>query len=131
MVAPPPVVARAPPEATPLAQITTSATRTEPRIDAEPGTVTVITAADAEARGVRDPKNLFCFEVDLAVRTARPHFGAALGTGGRSGRKGIGIRRLDRNQVLTMVDGVRVPRTFNAGAFLPAPLRQQRGRRLG
>ena len=57
----------------------------------------------------------------MAVRTAGLHFGAALGTGGRSGHEGIGIRRLDRNQVLTLVDRVRVPRAFNAGAFLPAP----------
>ena len=121
MVAPPPVVAQAAPKATPLAQITTSATRTERRIDAEPGTVTVITAGDAEARGVRYPKDLFRYEVDLAVRTARHHFEAALGTGGFSGHEGIGIRRLDRNQVLTLVDRVRVPRAFNAGAFLPAP----------
>ena len=65
------------------------------------------------------------------MRTARHHFEAPLGTGGRSGHEGIGIRRLDRKQMLTLVDGVRVLRAFNTGAFLPAPLRQQRGRRLG
>lgn len=120
MVAPPPVDARAPPEATPLAEVTTSATRTERRINAEPGTVTVTTAADAEARGVRDLKDLFRSRVDVAVRAAEPHFGAALGTGGRAGNEGIDICRLDRNQVLMLVDGVLVPQAFNAGAFVPA-----------
>ena len=121
LAAPPPAEAQpapAPPaEATPLAEITTSATRTERRTDAVPGTVTVTTGADAQMRGVRDLKDLFRFEVDVAVRAASPRFGAALGTGGRAGNEGINIRGLEGNQVLMLVDGVRVPQAFSFGAF--------------
>lgn len=104
-------------QATPLAEITTTATRTERRVDSVPGTVTVTTAADAQVRGLRDLKDLFRFEVDLSVRAASPRFSAALGTGGRAGNEGINIRGLEGNQVLMLVDGVRVPQAFSFGAF--------------
>jgi hemoglobin/transferrin/lactoferrin receptor protein len=106
-----------PADTTPLAEITTTATRTERRVDAVPGTVTVTTGDDAQARGARDLKDLFRHEVDLSVRAPSPRFGAALGSTGRAGNEGINIRGLEGNQVLLAVDGIRVPLAFSFGAF--------------
>lgn len=107
----------APPAATPLGEVTNTATRTERRTDAVPATVTVKTATEAEARGVRDMKDLFRDEVDLVVRQQGVRFSAALSSAGRAGNEGINIRGLEGNQVLVLVDGVRAPQAFSFGAF--------------
>lgn len=104
-------------QTTPLAEVVNSATRTDRRRDEVPATVTVKTAADAQAGGARDLKDLFRNEADLSVRAASPRFGAALGTSGRAGNEGINIRGLEGNQVLLLVDGIRLPGSFTFGAF--------------
>jgi len=108
--------AAAAPAAT-LPPLTNTATRTERRVDEVPATVTVVPAADIEAAGARDIKDLFRNQVDLTVRSAPGRFGLALGSTGRPGNEGINIRGLEGNQVLMLVDGIRVPGSFSFGAF--------------
>ena len=103
--------------ATPLPAITNTATRTERRVDEVPATVSVVPAADIEAAGARDIKDLFRNQVDLTVRGAPGRFGLAQGATGRAGNEGINIRGLEGNQVLMLVDGVRVPGSFSFGTF--------------
>jgi hemoglobin/transferrin/lactoferrin receptor protein len=103
----------APPTALP--DITFTATRTERRTDDVPSTVTVL-PADA-VRAARDIKALFRSEIDITVRAAPQRFTAAGSSLGRAGNEGINIRGLEGNQVLMLVDGVRVPNAFSFGAF--------------
>ena len=107
----------APSTAAALAPITNTATRTDRRTDDVPATVTVLPAQAIEATGARDLKDLFRTQVDLSVRTGPTRFGAALGTTGRAGNEGLNIRGLEGNQVLMLVDGIRVPASFSFGAL--------------
>ena len=100
-----------------LPPITNTATRTERRVDDVPATVTVVLAAEIEAAGARDIKDLFRNQVDLTVRRAPGRFGLAGASTGRAGNEGINIRGLEGNQVLMLVDGIRVPASFSFGAF--------------
>ena len=102
---------------TQLNEITVSATRTERRVDKVPNTVTVTTAASIEQMGARDIKDVFRDELDVTVRTAPPRFTVAGTATGRAGNEGINIRGLEGNQVLMLVDGIRVPNSFAFGSF--------------
>jgi hemoglobin/transferrin/lactoferrin receptor protein len=106
-----------PAEATPLGEITNSATRTPRRVDDVPATVTVVPADAVQRRGARDIKDLFRNEIDITVRAAPARFSAAGASTGRAGNEGINIRGLEGNQVLLLVDGIRVPNSFSFGAF--------------
>ncbi len=99
-----------------LPPITNTATRTDRRVDEVPATVTVVPAAAIEAAGARDIKDLFRNQVDLTVRSAPGRFGLAGASTGRAGNEGINIRGLEGNQVLMLVDGIRVPGSFSFGA---------------
>ncbi len=112
-----PAVATAALAVTQLPALTQTATRTERPIDQVPATVTVTPAATIQASGARDLKDLFRNEVDLSVRAAPGRFGAALAVTGRAGNEGLNIRGLEGNQVLMLVDGIRVPSSFSFGAF--------------
>lgn len=106
----------APREQAPLTPITVTATRTERAQDEVPVT---LTAHDKEAmarRGARDLKDLLDDEVDLSVRAAQPRPSASSSTG-RPGNEGLNIRGLEGNQVLLLVDGVRLPGAFSFGPF--------------
>ncbi len=105
------------PDSTRLSEITVSSTRTERRVDAVPNTVTVTPAAKIEQEGARDIKDVFRNELDVTVRAAATRFSAAGAATGRAGNEGINIRGLEGNQVLMMVDGIRVPNSFSFGAF--------------
>ena len=100
-----------------LNEITVSATRTERRVDKVPNTVTVTTAASIEQLGVRDIRDVFRDELDVSVRAAPPRFTVAGTATGRAGNEGINIRGLEGNQVLMLVDGIRVPNSFSFGSF--------------
>lgn len=99
-----------------LNEITVTATRSERRIDDVPNTVTVITAQQAEQRGARDIKDLFRDEIDISVRKAPTRFSVGSGTG-RAGVESINIRGLEGNQVLMLIDNIRVPNQFSFGPF--------------
>ena len=107
----------APEPVTTLAPLTSTATRTQRRADEVPATVGVVDAREIEATGARDIKDLFRNEVDLSVRAAPGRFGAAGAATGRAGNEGLNIRGLEGNQVLMLVDGIRVPGAFAFGAF--------------
>ncbi|MES2950140.1 MAG: TonB-dependent hemoglobin/transferrin/lactoferrin family receptor [Pseudomonadota bacterium] len=100
-----------------LGEITVSSTRTERRVDKVPNTVTVIPAAKIEQDGARDIKDVFRNELDVTVRAAPTRFTAAGAATGRAGNEGINIRGLEGNQVLMVVDGIRVPNSFSFGSF--------------
>ena len=97
-----------------LPELTNTATRTERRVADTPASVSVLRpAGDA-----RDLKDLLRHELDLSVRAANPRFGLALGATGRAGNEGLNIRGLEGNQVLLMVDGIRMPQSFSFGPFV-------------
>jgi hemoglobin/transferrin/lactoferrin receptor protein len=100
-----------------LNEITVSSTRTERRVDKVPNTVTVTPASKIEKDGARDIKDVFRDELDVSVRAAPTRFTAAGSATGRAGNEGINIRGLEGNQVLMMVDGIRVPNSFSFGSF--------------
>lgn len=108
-----------PPQAEPtrLDEVTVSATRSERRVDKVPATVSVIPAAQIEQSGARDIKDVFRDELDVSVRAAPTRFTAAGASTGRAGNEGINIRGLEGNQVLMLVDGIRVPNSFSFGSF--------------
>lgn len=120
-IAPAMVLAQQAPNAegnvTRLNEITVSSTRTERRVDSVPNTVTVTPAAKIEQDGARNIKDVFRDELDVAVRAAPTRFTAAGAATGRAGNEGINIRGLEGNQVLMMVDGIRVPNSFSFGSF--------------
>jgi hemoglobin/transferrin/lactoferrin receptor protein len=100
--------------ATELPELTNTATRTERRVADTPATISLHrTTAD-----VRDLKDLLRHEVDVSVRAANPRFGLALGATGRAGNEDINIRGLEGNQVLILVDGIRMPQGFSFGPFI-------------
>ncbi len=105
------------PQAHRLREITVSATRTERAQDGVPNTVTVYDKKRLQQREARDLKDLLEGEVDLAVRAVAPRFSAAGASTGRAGNEGINIRGLEGNQVLMMIDGIRLPQSFSFGAF--------------
>lgn len=100
-----------------LNEITVSSTRTERRVDKVPNTVTVTPASKIEQDGAHDIKDVFRDELDVSVRAAPTRFTAAGAATGRAGNEGINIRGLEGNQVLMMVDGIRVPNSFSFGSF--------------
>ncbi|WIV99029.1 TonB-dependent hemoglobin/transferrin/lactoferrin family receptor [Kinneretia aquatilis] len=114
---PKPDQAAQPAAVTALPEITISATRTERASDKVPNTVTVIDRAALLKREARNLKDLLDGEVDLAVRSAATRFSAAGSSLGRAGNEGLNIRGLEGNQVLMMVDGIRLPQAFSFGAF--------------
>ena len=99
--------------ATELPELTNTATRGDRRVDEVPAVVSV----HKPVAGARDLRELFKGEVDLAVRAPNPRFGLASTTAGRAGNEGINIRGLEGNQVLMLVDGIRVPQSFSFGPF--------------
>ncbi|QTD44349.1 TonB-dependent hemoglobin/transferrin/lactoferrin family receptor [Ottowia testudinis] len=104
-------------QATPLKEVTVTATRTERAVDDVPATVTVTPRRAIEERDPRNLKDLLDDEVDLSVRAAPARFTAAGSATGRAGVEGINIRGLEGNQVLMTVDGIRVPNAFSFAAF--------------
>ena len=100
-----------------IEDVTVSATRTARRTDDVPASVTVIGAQTIEQEGARDIKDLFRNELDVSVRAAPTRYGMGGNSGARAGNQGVNIRGLGGNQVLMLVDGIRIPNGFNFGAF--------------
>ena len=104
-------------EATRLKEVTVTSTRTARKVDNVPNTVTVTTQEEIEQSGARDIKDLFRNEVDVSVTQAPTRFTAAGPATGRAGVEGINIRGLEGNQVLMLIDGIRVPNSFSFASF--------------
>lgn len=102
-----------PAAATELPELTNTATRSERRVDDVPATVSVFKPKP----GARDLRELLRDEVDLAVRSPNPRFSLAASGIGRAGNEGLNIRGLEGNQVLMLVDGIRMPQSFSFGPF--------------
>ncbi len=100
-----------------LEAVTVSATRSSRRIEDVPASVTVIGVQTIEQEGARDIKDLFRNELDVSVRAGPTRFGMGGNSSARAGNEGINIRGLGGNQVLMLVDGIRIPNGFNFGAF--------------
>lgn len=105
-----------PHRSSPLPQVTATATRTDRAVDDVPATVTVVDSDQLRRTDARTLKDLLAGEVDVAVPSSAPRFTAAGGTG-RAGQEGLNIRGLQGNQVLMLVDGIRVPNAFSFGPF--------------
>ncbi len=101
-------------EAPALPAITVTSTRTERRVDEVPNTVTVKSAREVEKSGARDIKDVFRDELDVTVRQQANRYNQS-GGAARAGNEGINIRGLEGNQVLMLVDGIRVPSSFSFG----------------
>ena len=102
---------------TSLKEMTVSATRGERRIDEVPASVTVITSETIEREGARDLKDIFRNELDVTVPSGPTRFSNAGTSTGRAGNEGVNIRGLGGNQVLMLIDGIRVPNGFSFGSF--------------
>lgn len=102
-----------PDAATELPELTNTAARGDRRVDEVPATVSVFKPAP----GARDLRELLRNEVDLAVRAPTPRFSLAASSTGRAGNEGLNIRGLEGNQVLMLVDGIRMPQAFSFGPF--------------
>jgi len=100
-----------------LPKIVVSATLSERAVDDVPTTVTQLTAEDMQRYAMRDLKQLFQYEPDVSIRRAPSRFTAAGASTGRAGAESINIRGLEGNQVLMLVDGVRVPNSFSFASF--------------
>ncbi|HSI57495.1 MAG TPA: TonB-dependent hemoglobin/transferrin/lactoferrin family receptor [Ideonella sp.] len=115
--APVPATAATAASAPVLPLITVTATRTERATDDVPATVTVYTADKIQRADARDLKDLLAEEVDVSVRQNASRFTAAGSSTGRAGNEGVNVRGLEGNQVLMVVDGIRVPNAFAFGPF--------------
>ena len=102
---------------TQLKEMTVSASRGERRVDEVPASVTVITAETIEREGARDLKEIFRHELDVTVPSGPTRFSNAGTSTGRSGNTGVNIRGLGGNQVLMLMDGIRIPNGFSFGSF--------------
>lgn len=102
---------------TQLEAMTVSATRGERRIDEVPASVSVITAETIEREGARNLKDIFRRELDVEVPVGPTRFSNAGTAAGRAGNEGVNIRGLGGNQVLMLIDGIRVPNGFSFGSF--------------
>lgn len=92
-------------EATPLREVSVTATRVEQAIDDVPATVTTIDAQRIERTLSNTISDLIRYEPGVSVRSDPNRFGAT----------GFNIRGLEDNRVLIQVDGVRVPDLFSFG----------------
>jgi hemoglobin/transferrin/lactoferrin receptor protein len=104
-------------DSTTLSDVTVSATRTERKVDDVPSSVSVITDATIQKQGARNLKEAFRNELDVTVPVGPTRFGVGGAATGRGGQEGVNIRGLGGNQVLMLVDGIRIPNGFTFGPF--------------
>ena len=100
-----------------LSDITVSATRSARKVDDVPSSVSVITGATIQKEGARNLKEVFRNELDVTVPVGPTRFGVGGAPTGRGGQEGVNIRGLGGNQVLMLVDGIRIPNGFSFGPF--------------
>jgi hemoglobin/transferrin/lactoferrin receptor protein len=95
-----------------LEPISVIATRGDRLISDVPHSVNVIDSNEIDRRNARDIKELFTEDLDIEVRSQGARFGVSSGVG-RTGQESINIRGLEGNRVLMMVDGIRMPHSFD------------------
>ena len=100
-----------------LSDVTVSATRSARKVDDVPSSVSVITGATIQKEGARNLKDVFRNELDVTVPVGPTRFGVGGAATGRGGQEGVNIRGLGGNQVLMLVDGIRIPNGFSFGPF--------------
>ena len=100
-----------------LSDVTVSATRSARKVDDVPSSVSVITEAAIQKEGARTLKDVFRNELDVTVPVGPTRFGVGGAPTGRGGQEGVNIRGLGGNQVLMLVDGIRIPNGFSFGPF--------------
>ncbi|WP_397392522.1 TonB-dependent hemoglobin/transferrin/lactoferrin family receptor [Polynucleobacter sp.] len=100
-----------------LKEVTVSATRSERKTDNVPRIVTVTTAEEIQELGARNIGDVFKDSPDVTVPQQSGRFSLALGSQGRAGQESINIRGLQGNNVLLLVDGIRVPNEFSFGTL--------------
>ena len=100
-----------------LSDVTVSATRSARKVDDVPSSVSVITDATIQKEGARTLKDVFRNELDVTVPMGPTRFGVGGAPTGRGGQEGVNIRGLGGNQVLMLVDGIRIPNGFSFGPF--------------
>lgn len=98
-----------------LKEITVSATRSERKTDNVPRIVTVTTAEEIQELGARNIGDVFKDSPDITVPQQTGRYSLAIGSQGRGGQESINIRGLQGNNVLLLVDGIRVPNQFSFG----------------
>jgi len=100
-----------------LKEVTVSATRSERKTDNVPRIVTVTTAEEIQELGARNVGDVFRDSPDVTVPQQTGRFSLAIGAQGRGGQESINIRGLQGNNVLLLVDGIRVPNQFSFGSL--------------
>lgn len=100
-----------------LKEVTVSATRSERKTDNVPRIVTVTTAEEMQELGARNVGDVFKDSPDITVPQQTGRFSLAFGSQGRGGQESINIRGLQGNNVLLLVDGIRVPNQFSFGSL--------------
>ena len=100
-----------------LKEVTVSATRSERKTDNVPRIVTVTTAEEMQELGARNVGDVFKDSPDITVPQQTGRFSLAFGSQGRGGQESINIRGLQGNNVLLLVDGIRVPNQFLFGSL--------------
>jgi hemoglobin/transferrin/lactoferrin receptor protein len=100
-----------------LKEVTVSVTRSERKTDNVPRIVTVTTAEEIQELGARNVGDVFKDSPDITVPQQTGRFSLAIGSQGRGGQESINIRGLQGNNVLLLVDGIRVPNQFSFGSL--------------
>ena len=95
-----------------LEPISVIATKGDRLISDVPHSVTLIDNNEINRRNSKDIKELFSEDLDIEVRSQSSRFGVSSGVG-RTGQEGINIRGLEGNRVLMMIDGIRMPHSFD------------------
>jgi len=100
-----------------LKEVTVSATRSQRKTDNVPRIVTVTTADEIQELGAQNVGDVFKDSPDVTVPQQTGRFSLAIGAQGRGGQESINIRGLQGNNVLLLVDGIRVPNQFSFGSL--------------
>ena len=102
-----------------LKEVIVSGTRSEQVSDDLAASIDIISSEDLEKGQVRDIRDLARDLPNVSVKRAPARMTLAGANTGSDGNSGFNIRGRDGNQVLTLIDGIRVPRSyvFAANAF--------------
>ena len=95
-----------------LKEVVVSGSRTEQSADELPSTMDVINAEGIEEGQLRDIRDIGKILPNVSVRRSPARFTMAGGSTGRDGNSGFNVRGLEGNRVLTLIDGIRLPRSY-------------------